>query len=61
MGETGQSTLSDKKVLVPDMNVVVHWPTVVRPISLQFVKEHPGYTVISYVNTTAAVKAASMW
>ena len=25
----------------------------------QFVKEHPGHTVISYVNTTAAVKAVT--
>ena len=25
----------------------------------EFVKAHPGYTVISYVNTTAAVKAVT--
>ena len=44
MGETA-------KVLCPDSCPVDKFS--------QFVKEHPGYTVISYVNTTAAVKAVT--
>ena len=60
MGETAKVLCPDKKVLVPDMaagcSLADSCP--VDKFS-QFVKEHPGYTVISYVNTTAAVKAVT--
>ena len=51
MGETAKVLCPDKKVLVPDMaagcSLADSCP--VDKFS-QFVKEHPGYTVISYVN-----------
>lgn len=58
MGETAKILCPDKKVLVPDLEAGCRWPTVVRPTNFaSFVEAHPGYTVISYVNTSAAVKA----
>ena len=60
MGETAKVLCPDKKVLVPDMNA--GWSladSCPADQFAQFVKEHPGYTVISYVNTTAAVKAVT--
>lgn len=60
MGETAKILCPDKKVLVPDMNagcsLADSCPA--EDFSL-FVNQHPGYTVISYVNTTAAVKAVT--
>ena len=55
MGETAKVLCPEKKVLVPDMNAGCS----LADKFAQFVKEHPGYTVISYVNTTAAVKAVT--
>ena len=49
MGETAKIICPDKKVLIPDMNAGCSLA--------EFVKAHPGYKVISYVNTSAAVKA----
>ena len=43
MGETTKILCPDKTVLVPEVE--------------KFVKEHPDHTVVSYVNTSAAVKA----
>ena len=58
MGETAKVLCPQKKVLVPDMaagcSLADSCPA---DRFAQFVKEHPGHTVISYVNTTAAVKA----
>lgn len=60
MGETAKILCPDKKVLVPDLNAGCSLADSCPADQFaQFVKEHPGYTVISYVNTTAAVKAVT--
>lgn len=60
MGETAKVLCPDKKVLVPDLNAGCSLADSCPADQFaQFVKEHPGYTVISYVNTTAAVKAVT--
>lgn len=58
MGETAKVLCPEKKMLVPDMAAGCSLADSCPADKFeQFVKEHPGYTVISYVNTTAAVKA----
>ena len=58
MGETAKVLCPDKKVLVPDIAAGCSLADSCPADAFEkFVKEHPGYTVISYVNTTAAVKA----
>lgn len=60
MGETAKVLCPDKKVLVPDLNAGCSLADSCPADQFaQFVGEHPGYTVISYVNTTAAVKAVT--
>ena len=60
MGETAKVLCPDKKVLVPDLNAGCSLADSCPAEKFaEFVKEHPGYTVISYVNTTAAVKAVT--
>ncbi len=60
MGETAKILSPTKKVLVPDLNAGCSLADSCPADQFeQFVKEHPGYTVISYVNTTAAVKAVT--
>jgi len=60
MGETAKVLCPDKKVLVPDLNAGCSLADSCPADQFaQYVKEHPGYTVISYVNTTAAVKAVT--
>jgi quinolinate synthase len=58
MGETAKILCPDKKVLIPDFNAGCSLADSCPADKFsQFVKEHPDHTVISYVNTTAAVKA----
>jgi quinolinate synthase len=58
MGETAKILSPGKKVLVPDLNAGCSLADSCPAEAFEnFVKQHPGYTVISYVNTTAAVKA----
>ncbi len=58
MGETAKVLCPGKKVLIPDLNAGCSLADSCPADKLeQFIKEHPGHTVISYVNTTAAVKA----
>ncbi len=58
MGETAKILCPDKKVLVPDMAAGCSLADSCEPEEFRkFVEAHPGYTVISYVNTSAAVKA----
>ncbi|HJH46638.1 quinolinate synthase NadA [Bacteroides fragilis] len=60
MGETAKVLCPEKKVLVPDLNAGCSLADSCPADKFAaFVKEHPGYTVISYVNTTAAVKAVT--
>lgn len=58
MGETVKVLCPDKKVIVPDMNAGCSLADSCDAAAFSlFIKEHPGHTVISYVNTSAAVKA----
>ena len=58
MGETAKILCPDKKVLIPDTAAGCSLANSCDPVEFEkFVKEHPGHTVISYVNTSAAVKA----
>lgn len=60
MGETAKVLCPEKKVLVPDLNAGCSLADSCPADKFaEFVKEHLGYTVISYVNTTAAVKAVT--
>ena len=60
MGETNKILCPQKKVLVPDLNATCSLAESCPADKFEkFVKEHPGYTVISYVNTTAATKAVT--
>ena len=60
MGETAKIICPDKKVLVPDLAVGCSLADSCPADQFaQFVQAHPGHTVISYVNTTAAVKAVT--
>lgn len=58
MAETAKILCPDKKVLCPDVNAGCSLAdSCPAPELEKFIKEHPGHTVISYVNTSAAVKA----
>lgn len=58
MGETAKILCPDKTVLIPDMNAGCSLADSCRAEDLKkFIEEHPGHTVVSYVNTSAAVKA----
>ena len=58
MGETAKLISPEKKVLIPDANAGCSLADSCSADAFeQFVKAHPDHTVISYVNTTAAVKA----
>jgi len=60
MGETAKVLCPEKKVLVPDFNAGCSLADSCPADDFaNFVKEHPDHTVISYVNTTAAVKAVT--
>ena len=57
MGETCKILCPQKKVLVPDLEAGCSLADSCPADAFgEFVKSHPGYTVLSYVNTTAAVK-----
>ena len=58
MGETAKVLCMDKKVIVPDMSAGCSLADSCPADEFEkFVNAHPGHTVISYVNTSAAVKA----
>lgn len=58
MGETAKILCPGKKVLIPDAEAGCSLADSCDAEEFAgFVKAHPGYTVISYVNTSAAVKA----
>lgn len=58
MGETAKIICPEKRVFVPDLNAGCSLADSCKADDFEkFIKEHPGHTVISYVNTTAAVKA----
>ncbi len=58
MGETAKILCPDKTVLVPDLGAGCSLADSCPADEFAaFVAEHPGHTVVSYVNTSAAVKA----
>ena len=58
MAETCKLLSPQKTVLCPDLNAGCSLADSCRADDLKrFKEEHPGYQVVSYVNTTAAVKA----
>jgi quinolinate synthase len=58
MGETAKILSPTKKVLIPDLNAGCSLADSCPADAFEaFTKAHPDHTVISYVNTTAAVKA----
>ena len=58
MGETAKILCPDKKVIVPDLNAGCSLADSCNAADFEkFIEENPGHTVISYVNTTAGVKA----
>jgi len=60
MGETAKILSPQKKVLVPDLNAGCSLADSCPAEDFaDFVARHPDHTVVSYVNTTAAVKAVT--
>ncbi len=58
MGETAKILCPDKTVLVPDVNAGCSLADSCPADEFEaFIKAHPGHKVVSYVNTSAAVKA----
>lgn len=58
MAETCKLLCPDKLVLCPDINAGCSLADSCKAEDLRkYKEEHPGYKVVSYVNTTAAVKA----
>lgn len=60
MGETAKILCPDKKVLIPDVNAGCSLADSCPADEFaRFVKQHPDHVVVSYVNTSAAVKAVT--
>ena len=60
MGETAKILCPDKTVIVPDLSAGCSLADSCPADEFgRFVAEHPNHTVISYVNTSAAVKAVT--
>ena len=60
MGETAKILCPDKTVIVPDLSAGCSLADSCPADEFErFVKDHPGHTVVSYVNTSAAVKAVT--
>lgn len=60
MGETAKILCPDKKVLIPDLNTGCSLADSCPAEEFtKFVNAHPGHMVVSYVNTSAAVKAVT--
>lgn len=58
MAETAKILSPHKKILIPDMGAGCSLADSCPPDAFaDFKKQYPGYTVISYVNTTAEIKA----
>jgi quinolinate synthase len=58
MGETAKILCPEKRVFIPDMNAGCSLADSCKADDFKkFIAEHPGHKVISYVNTSADVKA----
>jgi quinolinate synthase len=60
MAETAKILSPQKKVLLPDLNAGCSLADSCKPDDFEkFLKNYPGYKVISYVNTSVEIKALS--
>lgn len=60
MAETAKILSPEKKVLLPDLNAGCSLADSCKPDDFrEFLDQHPGRTVVTYVNTTAEIKALS--
>ena len=60
MAETAKILAPEKKVLLPDINAGCSLADSCRPEDFKkFIDDNPGRTVVTYVNTTAEIKAMS--
>jgi quinolinate synthase len=60
MAETAKILAPEKKVLLPDINAGCSLADSCKAYDFEkFLKDNPGRTVVSYVNTTAEIKALS--
>ena len=60
MAETAKILSPEKKVLLPDMNAGCSLADSCKAVDFEkFIKENPGRTIVSYINTTAEIKALS--
>lgn len=60
MGETNKILCPEKKVIVPNLNADCSLAqSCPQKEFAEFIAAHPGHTVISYVNTTAATKSVT--
>ncbi|WP_232962214.1 quinolinate synthase NadA [Paracoccus tegillarcae] len=60
MAETAKLLNPDKTVLIPDLAAGCSLADSITPADIALLREaHPGVPVVTYVNTSAAVKAAS--
>jgi quinolinate synthase len=60
MAETAKILSPSKKVLLPDINAGCSLADSCKPADFEkFINENPGRTIVSYVNTTAEIKALS--
>jgi quinolinate synthase len=60
MAETAKILAPEKKVLLPDMNAGCSLADSCKEKDFKkFIKDNPGRTIVSYVNTTAEIKALS--
>lgn len=60
MAETAKILAPEKRVLLPDLNAGCSLADSCKANDFEkFIKEHPGRTIISYVNTSAEIKALS--
>ena len=60
MAETAKILAPGKKILLPDMNAGCSLADSCKAEDFEeFIKDNPGRTIVSYVNTTAEIKALS--
>jgi len=60
MAETAKILAPDKKILLPDINAGCSLADSCKADDFKkFIKDNPGRTVVTYVNTTAEIKALS--
>ncbi len=60
MAETAKILAPEKKVLIPDLNAGCSLADSCKAVNFEkFIAQNPGRTIITYVNTTAEIKALS--